>query len=151
MAGRGAAPKDPSAMANASRAKAEKAKIRTVESEPCDAPELPDLMPDGTLWPEHTKLWWEHWTADPLTADYRMGDWLDLLDCAAIHGRLWQGDFKAASELRLRMARHGATREDRARLRIVFAQADQADTKASQAKARGSQSARERRAGMKAV
>ncbi|UJQ86166.1 terminase small subunit [Gordonia phage GiKK] len=151
MARGGAAPKDPGTQANATRAKREKARVREVTSEPCPPPELPELMPDGTLWPEHTKFWWEHWSTDPLTDDYRMGDWLDLLDCASIHGRLWQGDFKAAAELRLRMARHGATREDRARLRIVFAQADQADSKASQAKARGSQSARERRAGMRAV
>ncbi|QOP64440.1 terminase small subunit [Gordonia phage Orla] len=151
MAGRGAAPKDPSQMANASRAKRDKARIRTVDSEPCDAPDLPELMPDGSEWPEHTLFWWEHWSNDPLTDDYRMGDWLDLIDCAGIHGRLWHGDFKAASELRLRMARHGATREDRARLRIVFGAADEADAKASKRKASGAQSARERRAGMQAV
>lgn len=126
----GAAPKDPSQMANASRAKAEKGRIRSVESEPCDAPELPDFMPDGSEWPDHTIFWWDSWVEDPLTSDYRMSDWLDLLDCASIHGRLWQGDYKAAAELRLRMARHGATREDRARLRIVFATADETERKA---------------------
>lgn len=126
----GAAGKDPEQMANASRAAAAKKKIRTVESEPCEAPEIPEFMPDGSEWPDHTLVWWDNWVDDPLTADYRMSDWLDLIDCAAIHGRMWQGDYKAAAELRLRMARHGATREDRARLRIVFATADETERKA---------------------
>ncbi|QDM56278.1 terminase small subunit [Gordonia phage SweatNTears] len=104
--------------------------MRSVESEPREAPDLPDFMPDGSEWPDHTIDWWDAWVDDPLTNDYRMSDWLDLIDCAAIHGRMWQGDYKAAAELRLRMARHGATREDRARLRIVFATADETERKA---------------------
>lgn len=153
----GAAPKDPSQMANASRARAEKGKIRTVTDEPCEAPTFPEFMPDGTEWPDHTLDWWDSWSTNPLTADYRMSDWLDLIDCAAIHGRMWQGDYKAAAELRLRMARHGATREDRARLRIVFATADETERKAKAgaaglpATATSEESARQRRGALKAL
>lgn len=153
----GAAPKSPDQMTNSTRAKAEKARIRSVESEPCEAPELPEFTPRGEEWPEHTKVWWEHWIEDPLTNDYRMADWLDLIDCAAIHARLWSGDYKAAAELRLRMARHGATREDRARLRIVFTTADEMERKAAQ-RASGApegasreQPARKRRGGFTAI
>lgn len=153
----GAAPKSPDQIANSSRAKAEKGKIRSVSSEPCEAPDLPEFMPDGTEWPDHTLDWWDSWVEDPLTDDYRMSDWLDLIDCAAIHGRMWQGDFKAAAELRLRMSRHGATREDRARLRIVFATADETERKASARKAglgdsaTSDDSARARRQGLRAA
>jgi len=92
---------------------------------------------------------------DPLTEDYRQSDWLDLIDCALIHGRLWTGDDKAASELRLRMDKHGATKEARAKLRITFSTADTADIKLKEAKARVPQAdaptAKERRGGLHAV
>ena len=126
----GATPKDPEQMANSTRAKAEKAKLRVVTSEAVPAPDLPEFMPDGSEWPDHTIEWWDIWADSPLCEDYRAEDWQDLIDCAVIHGRLWQGDYKAAAELRLRMARHGATREDRARLRIVFATAEQREKEA---------------------
>lgn len=69
------------------------------------------------------------WRDDPLAADFHATDWSDLMDTAAIHGMFWRGDVKLAGELRLRVARHGATQEDRARLRITFAAADEADEK----------------------
>jgi hypothetical protein len=43
---------------------------------------------------------------------------------------VWQGELKYLPELRLRTAKYGATPEDRARLRIQFAQADEAESKA---------------------
>lgn len=39
----------------------------------------------------------------------------------------WAGDTKLAGELRLRVAKFGATPEDRARLKIQFAAADEAE------------------------
>lgn len=54
-------------------------------------------------------------------------DWSFLLDTALIHARFWSGDPSVAGELRLRVAKFGATLEDRARLRIMFADADKAD------------------------
>lgn len=150
MPGHGPPPKDPGQMANKSRANADKNRMRVVDSAPTPAPELPEyppiknpdfgvrnpetqelVEPDAERfldWPEQTLIWWDSWIHDPLTADYRPSDWLDLLDCAVIHARMWTGEDKtAATELRLRMARHGATREDRARLRITYATADLAE------------------------
>jgi len=123
--------------------------MRVVTSETAEAPPLPEFMPDGDDWPDMTRRWWHSWTHDPLTEDYRNSDWLDLLDCATIHGRLWRGEYKAAGELRLRMARHGATREDRARLRIVFATADQAEMKSNTPPPKTNGNARERRGGLR--
>lgn len=154
---RGPAPKPPDQHANPGTAAAERARLRIVKSAVVPAPELPDLMPGGTSWPPETLHWWDCWVQDPLTDDYRQSDWLDLLDCALIHGRLWNGDDKAATELRLRMSKHGATKEDRAKLRITFSTADVVDVKAEEAKARkvvpkpDAPTARERRGGLTAV
>lgn len=56
-------------------------------------------------------------------------DWAELRDTAVLHGLYWSGDVKLAGELRLRTAKFGATAEDRARLRIQYAAADEADDK----------------------
>lgn len=45
-------------------------------------------------------------------------DWDFLLDTALLHAELWSGNRSVAAELRLRVAKFGATPEDRARLRI---------------------------------
>lgn len=155
----GAAPKSPDQQANSTRARRDAARMKTVESEPCEAPFLPDFPPiwddtgDQEGWPDQTLEWWKNWTQDPLTLDYRMPDWLDLMDCAVVHARLWLGDPKAAAELRLRMARHGATREDRARLRITFANADEAERKAKKGAtpAQAGGESKNRRGGLKVV
>ena len=148
MAGRGPRPKDHSEHANPARARREAARMRVVVDETAPPPKLPRLMPDGDTWPAQTLKWWRVWINSPLTADYRESDWLDLLDCAVVHGRLWRGEMKAASELRLRMARHGATREDRARLRITFATAEQAEKKVQP---KAGPSSRDRRRGLRVV
>lgn len=150
MAQRGPEPKEVSQL-GAQAAKKARAQIRVVTHEPVSAPELPDFQPSGEEIPDQTYKWWDVWSVSPLCADYRAEDWQDLLDCAMIHAKFWSGDYKAASELRLRMARHGATREDRARLRIAFATADEAERKAERGKAQREQSARDRRRGMHAT
>lgn len=155
----GAVPKSPEQQANSTRARRDTARMKTVESQPCEAPFLPDFPPiwddegEQEDWPPQTLEWWKQWTNDPLTLDYRMPDWLDLMDCAVVHARLWLGEQKAAAELRLRMARHGATREDRARLRITFANADEAERKANRGDnpPPASGGSRNRRGGLKAV
>lgn len=169
---RGPRPKPADQLANKTSARDRKASYKIVESEVVEPPELPEHMPvrdpmyhkkddDGNLiepkakkyldWPEQTRIWWDHWVNDPLTDDYRQSDWLDLLDCATVHGRLWSGDHRAAAELRLRMARHGATREDRARLRITFATADVAEQRVAKPGRATGESARERRGGLRSV
>ncbi len=159
---RGPAPKDPEQLSHRSKTAADKAHLKVITSEPCPPPELPECMPGGDWdedneefrkceWPKETLYWWKCWIEDPMTADYRNSDWLDLLDCALIHGRLWSGDTKAAGELRLRLARHGATRSDRAGLRITLATADITEKKANETAPTSGRSAFQRRGGLKAV
>ena len=71
-----------------------------------------------------TRRWWKMWGESPLSAEYTETDWSFLLDTAYLHALYWKGDYRVAGELRLRVAKFGATPEDRARLRIQFAVAD---------------------------
>jgi hypothetical protein len=99
--------------------------LRFEHAEPPDLPEFPG---DGD-WPARTIDWWEMWKASPQAEHFSSTDWDFLLDTAILHARLWNGETTAAPELRLRVAKFGATPEDRARLRMQFAQADEADGK----------------------
>ena len=125
MAGRGPIPKEASKRARTNKGPA----MHIIESDPVPQPSLPELMPNGEPWPVRTVEWWAMWGADPLAAEFRATDWSELMDCAVIHGAYWSGDVKLAGELRLRTAKFGATAEDRARLRIQYAAADEADDK----------------------
>ena len=126
MAGRGPAPKPASRRARANK---DPVGMRVVQSEPVKQPQLPKRMPNGDAWPPRTRAWWRMWGRDPLAADFRSTDWSELMDTAVIHGLYWSGEVKLAGELRLRTAKFGATQEDRARLRIQYAAADEADEK----------------------
>lgn len=132
MAGRGPQPKDPSRRA---RTNSDPIPLRVLVSSPVEQPDLPTIMieDDGNLsefvWPDVTREWWKMWVDSPLSADFTSTDWSFLLDTAVLHARFWQGDYKVAGELRLRVAKVGATPEDRARLRITFAQAKDAESK----------------------
>lgn len=148
MAGRGPAPKDPSRRARRNK---DPQPLRVIHAEPVAQPDLPTVHveDDGELvefqWPAVTQEWWRMWAESPLSAEFTASDWSFLLDTAVLHARLWSGNASAAAELRLRVAKFGATPEDRARLRITFAQADDADEK------RGTRqpSSRERHAGLR--
>lgn len=141
MAGRGPAPKPPGRRA---RTNTDPIPLRVVEVEVVEQPDLPDfdvqVEVDGTLvsqsfaWPQRTREWWTMWAESPLSAEFTETDWSELLDTARIHAAFWSGDLKQASELRLRVAKFGATPEDRARLRITFAVADEAEQKQKQRK-----------------
>jgi hypothetical protein len=85
------------------------------------------------------------WGNSKLSSDFTANDWSELLDTAVLHASFWRGDLKLAGELRLRVAKFGATPEDRARLRITFAQADEAEDRSPRS------SSRDRRGGLKAV
>ena len=103
--------------------------MHIIESAPVPQPKLPARMPNGEAWPQITRAWWRMWGKDPLAAEFRATDWAELRDTAVLHGLYWSGDVKLAGELRLRTAKFGATAEDRARLRIQYAAADEADDK----------------------
>ncbi|MGX7727587.1 phage terminase small subunit [Rhodococcus sp. 5G237] len=149
MAGRGPAPKDPSKRA---RRNADPVAMRVITADPTAQPGLPEVQLPGSdepfAWPEATQRWWKMWGDSPLAADFTANDWSELLDTALLHARFWSGDVKVAGELRLRVAKFGATPEDRARLRIQFAAADEADEKRAKPK---SGTSRQRRGPLKAV
>lgn len=132
MAGRGPAPKNPDRRARSNK---DPIPLRVIHAEPVSQPELPTLMvrDDGELrvvnWPDVTREWWQMWADSPLSRDFTSTDWSELRDTARLHALYWLGDKSVAGELRLRVAKFGATPEDRARLRITFAQADEADDK----------------------
>lgn len=118
MAGMGPPPK-----ANGRRARRNKDTIETtvVRFEPAEQPELPNDIP----WPDATVRWWKLWGESPLADNFGTTDWDFLLDTALLHAQYWTGDTSKAAEIRLRVAKFGATPEDRARLRIQFADADE--------------------------
>lgn len=134
MAGRGPAPKDPSRRARSNK---DPIGLRVITAPPVEQPALPEfdlqveingeVVAQRFEWAPRTREWWQMWGDSPLSAEFTATDWSELLDTALIHSRYWQGDVKMASELRLRVAKFGATPEDRARLRIQFAQADEAE------------------------
>lgn len=132
MAGYGPAPKDPSRRARKNKDPQPQTILRFEKAE---APDLPsfEIEKDGALqewsWPARTLEWWETWKASPQAEHFSSTDWQFLLDSALIHARFWMGDLSQAAELRLRVAKFGATMEDRARLRMQFAQADEADSR----------------------
>lgn len=134
MAGRGPSPKPSDQRVRGARSEPHGLKVIHAEATP--QPKLPSLRfpnSDGKLvqvaWPAQTRTWWAMWGDSPLSADFTATDWSELLDTALLHARFWRGDHKVAAELRLRVAKFGATPEDRARLRITFAQADDAESK----------------------
>lgn len=76
-------------------------------------------------------------------------DWSELEACAVLHHQyMRKRSFSLAGELRLRMAKFGATPEDRARLRIQIADADEKDEKRA---AKSGASARERYASLRVL
>lgn len=125
MAGNGPAPKDPRTRA---RRNADPITPTYLHLPPADAPELPATMD----WHSQTLIWWDIWTRSPLTDKYTEGDWNYLIDTALIHSAFWNGDLKLAAELRNRMAKFGATPEDRAKLRIFNADADDKESRGPQ-------------------
>lgn len=109
--------------------------LRIITAQPVEQPALPTIeqvvvdefgvtKKKRFNWPTITKRWWKMWGESPLSAEYTETDWAFLMDTAYLHALYWKGAFKVAAELRLRVAKFGATPEDRARLRIQFAVAD---------------------------
>jgi hypothetical protein len=132
MAGRGPAPKDPDKRARRNKDSTGLA-LRVLPAMPSTQPDLPtfSIEADGELvefvWPAQTLEWWAMWRDSSLSDEYAATDWAELAITAQYHAAIWRGDLKAGTEYRLRVSKFGATPEDRARLRITFAAADQAE------------------------
>lgn len=153
MAGRGPAPKDPLKRA---RRNVDSSGLRIITADPVSQPKLPVVFfvdeesgrKKRFAWPERTKQWWSMWSDSPLSGEFTSTDWSELMDTALLHARFWSGQLNLASELRLRVAKFGATPEDRARLKIQFAAADEAEERRSKP---APNTARGRRGPLKAV
>lgn len=137
MAGRGPAPKGTRARERDQRR--DEAQVTTVVDDgEIHGPELPAMeFFTGELpvsWPERTLDWWDTWRRSAQAQTFTDTDWSFLIDTAVMHAHFWLGDMKIAPELRLRVAKFGATPEDRARLRLEI----QSPTPAKLATPRGS-------------
>lgn len=86
-------------------------------------------LPDGIDWPDATAKWWDTWRRSAQAQTLGDTDWAFLLDTAVLHARFWTGDPTVAGELRLRVAKFGATPEDRMRLRMTIGEPEKAKPK----------------------
>lgn len=132
MAGHGPPPKDPSKRVrrNADPSARKKYLRNVVEQPPLPTFYVFDEEGNRTrfVWPDATKRWWKTWGEEPLAQDFTATDWDFLLDTAQLHARLWRfGDTRVVAELRLRVAKLGATVEDRQRLRIEYTSVQDTD------------------------
>ena len=81
---------------------------------------LPEgVLPDGEMWHPQTVALWDSLRRSPLLANEPELGWQFLIDTALMHHTMWtKGRWEFASEVRLRVAKFGATPEDRMRLKI---------------------------------
>lgn len=113
----GPPPKDPTTRARRNR-DALPVTILVPPTRPAPQPSLPR----GVKWSSATRAWWKRWSVSPQAATFTTTDWDFLLDTALLHNAVWdKGELKHLPELRLRVSKFGATTEDRARLRMIFA------------------------------
>jgi hypothetical protein len=89
--------------------------------------------------------WWEAWRTCAQASRFGETDWLFLVDTAVLHAEFWLGNRTLAPELRLRVAKFGATLEDRARLKFAIGEPDTApDVPATRLRTKSESSRRER-------
>lgn len=122
MAGHGPPPKP-----DAERARRNAPPAPEVSVTPDDVlrgPDLPDDLRDSEgdplSWPSMTRRWWLNWRRSPQAQSFTATDWDFLLETALLHRSFVLGASTVAAELRLRVAKFGATPEDRLRLRMAI-------------------------------
>lgn len=127
MPGKGPPPKKRSALRRPSNAQ----KPKTVAADG----ELRGLdLPLGIEWHDQTRIWWDNWRRSAQSLVMSATDWDYLLDTAVLHTLFWSGALEVAGELRLRVAKFGATPEDRLRLHLELGDPDDSPKKAAPAK-----------------
>lgn len=112
MAGRGPAPKPVLQRESRTQARNDAATKLTADGD-VRGPDLPE-----GAWHPRTLEWWDTWRRSAQAQVLTPTDWDALMETAILHSELWSGDTKVAGELRLRVAKFGATVEDRMRLRM---------------------------------
>jgi hypothetical protein len=146
MAGRGPRPKPADRRARTNKDPIPSREVSVLPVAPMALPM--DLLPEGEEWHPATLRWWGRWCESPLAENLPEVDWSELEACAVLHHEFMRKrSFTLGSELRLRMAKWGATPEDRARLRITIADADAKDPGSS----KPASGARERRGALRAL
>lgn len=131
---RGSPPKSEADRVNRIPKKYDKTTVKDDEGEILRGIDLPATAPQGVKWCEQTKIWWEHWRRSPQAKLMGTTDWDFMLDCAVLHNDIWRprqvrggkldeglsptAKANYMAELRQRVAKFGATWEDRAKLQI---------------------------------
>ncbi|WP_446459203.1 phage terminase small subunit [Streptomyces vinaceus] len=77
------------------------------------------------------RRFWKTWSTAPQTAAWTETDWSELELTTKLVDGLYLGDLKLAGEIRQRVAKWGATVEDRARLRMTFDKTTETEPAAS--------------------
>lgn len=149
MAGRGPAPKDP---AKRARRNVDPTPTRVFEVKPVPQPDLVSMLGEvnaatGQEWHPSTLVLWRNLGDFPSLGSLQSAQWGVLARAMMLDDAFMRGELKHAAELRLQLQKFGIAPDDVARLRIVFAQADEADAKRPAAGA----SARERRGQIKVL
>lgn len=123
MPGRGPAPKPDDRRARRNKDEIPGTPLRFVRA-------VQPALPPGVRWHARTRQWWAMWGASPQAEHFMATDWDFLIDTALMHHAMWsKKQWTLAAEVRLRVGKFGATPEDRARLRMQFASADEADSR----------------------
>jgi hypothetical protein len=116
MPGVGPAPKDPATRRRRNKPAAPTAVV-TSDGE-LRGPDLPDLGGDEA-WHSRTIAWYRTWRESAQAQTFTETYWDFLIDTALMHTVMWsKGKWEFASEVRLRGAKLGATKDDRKRLGI---------------------------------
>lgn len=85
------------------------------------------MLPDGEKWHPQTQAWWTVWRKSAQARTFEATDWQFLLDTALMHHQMWaKGRWDFASEVRLRVAKFGATVADRQSLKMEIERAEKA-------------------------
>lgn len=92
-------------------------------------------LPEGD-WHPRTIVWWENWRRSPQAQHMAAVDWDFMVDTAMMHSQMWNGDLKMAAEVRIRVAKFGATPEDRLRLKVQVDEDLKPEVRTPKAKAR---------------
>lgn len=81
-------------------------------------------------WHPKTREWWDTWRRSTQAVMFEQTDWEELESAALLHHNIWNNPkisvaqlSAGLAELRQRVAKYGATYEDRLKLRMKFADA----------------------------
>jgi len=107
---------------------------------------LTDKDGNPAEWHPQTVAWWNAIRAWPLMENEPAVAWSYLVDVALLHHAMWsRGRVDLAGEIRLRLAKFGATRADREKLRVTVLTPGDETGPASKAAGTGDQAWRDAR------